>query len=215
MLFEVRWFYFPEYFLKSRDKLTTRILPDRINFPLYRIKTEFRTNHPPRIPTKTAFLCTTLTSKIISHRIMQDFFTSIYFNDIIFTVFSFNKNIPNSEGEVIMLDEIKKGLLSGLGAIFLTKDKVERITRKMVDEAKMSREDARDLKEELYKTGEREWAELEDCFSDIFKKVIQGLDLCSGSEFEDLKKRVDELEKRLTIREMEEANGTAQTGSEE
>ena len=59
-----------------------------------------------------------------------------------------------------MLDEIKKGLLSGLGAVFLTKDKIERITRSMVDEAKLSKEDAQNLKEDLYKTGEKEWSDL-------------------------------------------------------
>ena len=98
-----------------------------------------------------------------------------------------------------MLDEIKKGLLSGLGAVFLTKDKIERITRKMVEEAKMSKEDAHNLKEDLYKTGEREWAELEDFFSGIIKKILQGLDLCSRKDMDELKKRIEELEKRLGV----------------
>ena len=95
-----------------------------------------------------------------------------------------------------MLDEIKKGLLSGLGAVFLTKDKIERITRNMVEEAKITKEDAQNLKEDLYKTGEREWSELEEFFVGIIKKIMQGLDLCSRKEFDELKKRVDELEKR-------------------
>lgn len=98
-----------------------------------------------------------------------------------------------------MLDEIKKGLLSGLGAVFLTKDKIEKITRKMVDEAKISKEDAGHLKEDLYKTGEREWSELEDFFSGIIKKIMQGLDLSSGKEMDELKKRVEELENRLAV----------------
>jgi polyhydroxyalkanoate synthesis regulator phasin len=95
-----------------------------------------------------------------------------------------------------MLDEIKKGLLSGLGAVFLTKDKIERITRQMVEEAKMSKEDAQNLKEDLYKTGEKEWSELEEFFSGIIKKIMQGLDLCSRKEMDELKNRVAELEKR-------------------
>ena len=98
-----------------------------------------------------------------------------------------------------MLDEIKKGLLSGLGAVFLTKDKIESITRKMVEEAKMSKEDAQNLKEDLYKTGEKEWSELEEFFSGIIKKVMQGLDLCSRKEMDELKNRVEELEKRLGV----------------
>jgi polyhydroxyalkanoate synthesis regulator phasin len=108
-------------------------------------------------------------------------------------------NIPNQEREVPMLDEIKKGLLSGLGAVFLTKDKIERITRTMVDEAKMSKEDAQNLKEDLYKTGEKEWSELEEFFSGIIKKIMQGLDLCSRKEMDELKSRVEELEKRVGV----------------
>ena len=98
-----------------------------------------------------------------------------------------------------MLDEIKKGLLSGLGAVFLTKDKIERITRKMVEEAKISKDDAQNLKEDLYKTGEKEWSEVEEFFSGIIKKIMQGLDLCSGKDMAELKSRVEELEKRLGV----------------
>lgn len=98
-----------------------------------------------------------------------------------------------------MLDEIKKGLLSGLGAVFLTKDKIEKITRNMVEEAKISKEDAQNLREDLYKTGEREWSELEEFFSGIMKKMMQGLDLCSRKEFDELRQRVDELEKCLSV----------------
>ena len=39
-----------------------------------------------------------------------------------------------------MLEEIKKGLLSGFGAIFLTREKAEEVTNKLVDEAKLSKE---------------------------------------------------------------------------
>ena len=103
-----------------------------------------------------------------------------------------------------MLDEIKKGLLSGLGAVFLTKDKIERITRNMVEEAKITKEDAQNLKEDLYKTGEREWSEIEEFFSGIIKKIIQSLNLCSRKEVDELKKRVEDLERRLAIKEMKD-----------
>ena len=96
-----------------------------------------------------------------------------------------------------MLDEIKKGLLSGLGAVFLTKEKIEKITRSMVEEAKISKEDALNLKEDLYKTGEHEWSEFEAFFSGVIKKIMTGLDLCSRKEMDELKKRVEDLETKL------------------
>jgi polyhydroxyalkanoate synthesis regulator phasin len=103
--------------------------------------------------------------------------------------------------EEAMLEEIRKGLLSGLGGVLLTKEKIEEIIRKMVDEAKMSKEDARKLREDLLATGERQWAQIQESISDAFRKGVKSLDIGSKSEVVRLKKRVDNLEKRLKILE--------------
>ena len=113
-----------------------------------------------------------------------------------------------------MLDEIKKGLLSGLGAIFLTKDKIEKVTRKMVDEAKISKEDAQSLKEDLYKTGEKEWSEMEGFFSGVIKKIMQGLDLSTRKDMDELNKKIEELDKRLAAQEMKSSIESARPESE-
>jgi polyhydroxyalkanoate synthesis regulator phasin len=103
--------------------------------------------------------------------------------------------------EKMMFEEIRKGLLSGLGGVLLTKEKIEEIIRKMVDEAKMSKEDARKLREDLLATGERQWAQIQESISDAFRKGVKSLDIGSKSEVVRLKKRVDNLEKRLKILE--------------
>ena len=100
-----------------------------------------------------------------------------------------------------MLEDIRKALLSGLGGILLTKDKVEEISRRMVDEAKMSKEDARKLREDLLANGERQWAQLQDSISAAFKKGVKSLDIGSKSEVQRLAKRVGNLEKRMTLLE--------------
>jgi polyhydroxyalkanoate synthesis regulator phasin len=103
--------------------------------------------------------------------------------------------------EAMMLEEIRKGLLSGLGGVLLTKDKVEEISRKLVDEAKMDKEDARKLKEDLLSTGERQWTQMQESISEAFKKGLRSLDIGSKSEVERLRERVDNLEKRLVLLE--------------
>jgi polyhydroxyalkanoate synthesis regulator phasin len=100
-----------------------------------------------------------------------------------------------------MLEEIRKGLLSGLGGVLLTKEKIEEISRKMVDEAKMSKEDARKLREDLLTTGERQWAQIQESISEAFRRGVKSLDIGSKSEVERLRERVDNLEKRLIILE--------------
>jgi polyhydroxyalkanoate synthesis regulator phasin len=103
--------------------------------------------------------------------------------------------------EEAMLEEIRKGLLSGLGGVLLTKEKIEEIIRKMVDEAKMSKEDARKLREDLLTTGERQWAQIQESISEAFRRGVKSLDIGSKSEVERLRERVDNLEKRLIILE--------------
>ncbi len=101
--------------------------------------------------------------------------------------------------EETMLEEIRKGLLSGLGGVLLTKEKVEEISRKLVEEAKLSKEDARKLREDLLANGERQWDQMQESIADAFKKGLRTLDIGSKSEVARLRERVDNLEKRLIL----------------
>jgi polyhydroxyalkanoate synthesis regulator phasin len=98
-----------------------------------------------------------------------------------------------------MLEEIRKGILASIGAVLLTREKAEEISRKMVEEAKLSREDAQKLTEELLATGERQWEEIERSLSEGIRKGLGNLDVGSKTELEKLKDRVENVEKRLSI----------------
>jgi polyhydroxyalkanoate synthesis regulator phasin len=100
--------------------------------------------------------------------------------------------------EVVMFEEIRKGLLSGFGAVFLTKDKVEELCHKMVDEAKLSKEDAQKLKEELISTGEKHWKQTEQALTEGLKKAFHNIDVAKASELNKLEKRIEQMETRLT-----------------
>jgi polyhydroxyalkanoate synthesis regulator phasin len=96
-----------------------------------------------------------------------------------------------------MIEEIRKGLLSGLGAVLLTKGKAEEVTQKLVEEAKISKEDAGKLVDELFETGSRQWSEIEASLSKAFRKGIDNLDMASKKELHGLKSKMGKLEKRL------------------
>jgi polyhydroxyalkanoate synthesis regulator phasin len=96
-----------------------------------------------------------------------------------------------------MLEELRKGLLSSLGAVFLTKDKIEDLCHKMVEEAKISKEDAQKLKDELLSTGENHWAEMERSISEELKKVFKNLDIVKGSDLVKVQRRIEILEMRM------------------
>jgi polyhydroxyalkanoate synthesis regulator phasin len=105
-----------------------------------------------------------------------------------------------------MLEEIRKGLLSGFGAVLLTKEKAEEATRKLVEDAKISKEDAQTLIDELFETGTRQWSEIEASLSKTLHKGIDNLDIASKKELHGLKSKMGKLEKRVETLEQRISN---------
>ena len=105
-----------------------------------------------------------------------------------------------------MLEEIRKVLLSSFGAVLLTKEKVEEATLKLVREAKISEEDAKNLVDELFETGTRKWSEMETALSSTLRKGVDNLDIASKKELHGLKSKVGKLEKRIKTLEQEVSN---------
>jgi polyhydroxyalkanoate synthesis regulator phasin len=100
-----------------------------------------------------------------------------------------------------MLELIRKGLLASLGAVVMTKERVEKATRSLVEEGKLSREEADNLAEELIRSGERQWEEIQTSLSENIKRAVERVDVARRTEVDALKDRVENLEKRLSMLE--------------
>jgi polyhydroxyalkanoate synthesis regulator phasin len=100
-----------------------------------------------------------------------------------------------------MLEEIRKNLVTGLGAVLLTKDKIEEITNRLVKEARLSREDADRVANELYQAGQRQWSSLETSIKDAVRKALSSMDIGSRQELDKLKVKLDNLQKRVDLLE--------------
>ncbi len=98
-----------------------------------------------------------------------------------------------------MLELLKKSMLAGIGAAVLTRDKIREATRMLVEEGKISSDEAEKLTEDLVKSGGREWEELNSKFQSSFKKISENLEVVRRKEFADLKARVELLEQRLGV----------------
>ena len=105
-----------------------------------------------------------------------------------------------------MLEQIRKGLFSAFGAVLLTKEKTEEVTHKLVKEAKISKEDAQTLVDELFETGTRQWSEMEASLSKALSKGIENLNVASKKELHGLKSKVGKLEKRVEALEQRIGN---------
>ncbi len=106
-----------------------------------------------------------------------------------------------------MLDDIKKGLYAGIGAVLLTRDKVEQVIDKFVKDSKLDREEGKKLVEDLVKAGEKQWSDAEAKILETVKRGIGSLDIGRKSDFDQLQELVQNLEQRMTI--MEETSNTS------
>lgn len=100
-----------------------------------------------------------------------------------------------------MFELIKRSLLASLGAAVVTREKIKEATRTLVEEGKISTEEAERLSDELVESGKHELEEAQSQISTMVKKGLDSLDISSKSEFQELKLRVENLEKRMSLLE--------------
>lgn len=96
-----------------------------------------------------------------------------------------------------MLELIEKVVMTTIGVAAITQKKAEELVAEMKERYKLSEEEGKHLVERIQAMAKenrekvREMAEIE------VQKVVERLGLVTASEFEELKKRVQDLENRL------------------
>jgi len=100
-----------------------------------------------------------------------------------------------------MLDVIKKGFLASLGAAVVTMEKIQEVTRSLVQEGKISTDEADKLTQDLVKSGEQQWQEINEKITESMKKVAESVNVVKHKEFQELKSRLETLEQRVAAME--------------
>lgn len=93
-----------------------------------------------------------------------------------------------------MIDIIKKTLLAGVGAIVITKDKVETALNELVKEGKISAAEARQMAEKLAAQGRQEFDTLSRELGEKLSERIAATDRKAHE-------RIDALEARIAVLE--------------
>jgi len=104
-------------------------------------------------------------------------------------------------------DELQKAFFTGVGMIVMSRDKMRRIFDRMVEEAKISAEDAEHLFSELSSSGQDGWSLLKSSVRGSVRGILDGLDVIRGKEFEELARRLENIEKRIDILEALQKRG--------
>lgn len=98
-----------------------------------------------------------------------------------------------------MRSEMEKLLATGMGAVLLTRSKIETVVRKRLEESRLNREEADTLVEELYQAGENQWSVMRDLLRRALNDTRSALNIGSRQTLEQIGERVDSLEKRLSM----------------
>ena len=96
-----------------------------------------------------------------------------------------------------MFEIFKKSLFAGLGLAVVTKTKLESVLDKLVEEGKMSKEEAEKMGKELLDSGEQQWTDFESRLQETVKGFLENMDICKASDVKKLEKKIKAFDIRL------------------
>lgn len=94
-----------------------------------------------------------------------------------------------------MMDTMKKALLTGIGALSLTKQKVDQVVADLVKKGELSQQQGEKVVAELIDAGKREREALAEQVSQMVTDVLDRMDVATKSDLAALDKRLQALEK--------------------
>ncbi len=97
-----------------------------------------------------------------------------------------------------VVEALKKAAYAGVGLVFVTKDKVEEMARKIVEEAKLSEGEGKKFFDDLLRKTEETRHNVEKMVSITVEKTLDRLDLPRRSELKSLESRISSLEEKQT-----------------
>ena len=96
------------------------------------------------------------------------------------------------------MDIIRKAMLLGLGVISLTKEKAEELVDDLIKHGEVAREERFKVVDKLLEQAEKQERELVGKISETVQKVITDLGLPTKKDLDEISKRLEAIEKRIS-----------------
>jgi len=97
-----------------------------------------------------------------------------------------------------MLDIIKKSIYLGLGAATLTKEKIESLVDELIEKGQLAKNDKPKAVQDILDKIEKEEKETQKKIDDTVTKTMNKIGVVAKSDYDNLLKRVADLEKKTT-----------------
>src|SRR5690625_7305829 len=101
-----------------------------------------------------------------------------------------------------MLELFKKTVFAGIGAAVITKDRIETMLQEMVEQGKITRDEASRMAEKIAAEGREEFERTKEEISSNFSRMFKRTKFETAEDFLALERRVRRLEERDTTRDM-------------
>ena len=105
-----------------------------------------------------------------------------------------------------MKELLKNMIYTGVGAAFLTRDKIDEIRKELVERGNLTREEGKEFVEDLLKKSNNARDQLEIWLNRQVEERIKGLNLATVDELDELRRKVEELQVALNSGEKPETN---------
>ena len=96
-----------------------------------------------------------------------------------------------------MIELVEKALLAGVGALSLSQKKAEELLDELRDKYDLSEDKGREILERIRSAAEETQQKLESVAREEVNKAVEKLGLAKDSEVQELKTRIEELERQV------------------
>lgn len=93
-----------------------------------------------------------------------------------------------------MKEALKNVLYAGLGAAFLTKEKIEELKTDLIEKGKMSQEEGKHFVDDLLRKSEKAKDQLDLWISKRVEDRVNQLNLATKDEIAELQRKIEELQ---------------------
>lgn len=100
-----------------------------------------------------------------------------------------------------MMDFIKKIVLAGTGLAMLTTEKIQEMVDELVKKGEVTEKEAREVLEELVEKSKQARKNFEEKVEHLVKSALNRMDIPTKKDLDDLKERLERLEKAYEHKE--------------